>query len=133
VLHGAPITTFDLDVVHHRTPEKIGRLRVALEALKAHYRGRPGRPLVPEPDHLAGPRHHLLMTAAGPLDLLGSIGAGHTFEELADHAQWLEVDEMTIRVLDLPTLVQVKEETAREKDELILTLLRRLLRQQDET
>ena len=70
------------------------------------------------------------MTAAGPLDLLGAIGTEHTFEELANHTQWLEVGQMTIRVLDLPTLVRVKEETAREKDHLILTLLRRLLHEQ---
>jgi len=132
VLHGAPVTTFDLDVVHRRTPENITRLKAALEELEAHYRGRQGPPLVPEPNHLAGPGHHLLMTAAGPLDLLGAIGTGHDFEDLADHTQWLEVGEMTIRVLDLPTLVEVKEETAREKDQLILTLLRRLLREQEE-
>jgi hypothetical protein len=26
VLHGAPVTTFDLDVVHSRTPENLNRL-----------------------------------------------------------------------------------------------------------
>lgn len=132
VLHGAPVTTFDLDVVHRRTPANVARLQEALRELDAHYRGRPGPPLAPESHHLTGPGHHLLMTSAGPLDLLGSIGAGHTFEELTVHTQWLEVGEMRIRVLDLPTLVQVKEETAREKDQLILILLRRLLREQDE-
>ena len=36
VLHGAPVMTFDLDVVHHRTPGNIARLQAALEALDAH-------------------------------------------------------------------------------------------------
>ena len=133
VLHGAPVTTFDLDVVHRRSPENIARLQAALAGLGAHYRGRPGPPLAPDPSHLSGPDHHLLMTAAGPLDLLGAIGSGRGFEELVDHTEGLEVSGMKLLVLDLETLIRVKEETAREKDQLILTLLRRLLRERDET
>ena len=33
MLHGAPVTTFDLDVVHARDPENIARLLSALEEL----------------------------------------------------------------------------------------------------
>ena len=40
VLHGAPISTFDLDLVHSRAPNNIDRLMVALKNLNAHYRGR---------------------------------------------------------------------------------------------
>jgi len=40
VLHGAPISTFDLDLVHSRAPNNIDRLMVALKTLNAHYRGR---------------------------------------------------------------------------------------------
>jgi len=40
VLHGAPISTFDLDLVHSRAPNNIDRLMVALKTLDAHYRGR---------------------------------------------------------------------------------------------
>lgn len=40
VLHGAPVTTFDLDLVHSRAPENLARLMTALEELGAFYRGR---------------------------------------------------------------------------------------------
>jgi hypothetical protein len=30
VLHGAPVTTFDLDIVHARDPENIARLSIAV-------------------------------------------------------------------------------------------------------
>jgi len=133
VLHGAPVTTFDLDVVHHRSPENIARLAAALVALRAHYRGRPEPPLAPDPRHLAGPGHHLLMTDDGPLDLLGTIGAGRGFAELVDHSERMEVSGMEVLVLDLATLIEVKEERAREKDLLMLTLLRRLLRERGGT
>jgi hypothetical protein len=70
VLHGAPIATFDLDIVHSRTPENIGRLLSALIELKAHYRGQADRYITPDESHLAIPGHQLLMTSAGPLEQL---------------------------------------------------------------
>ncbi|MBW1690691.1 MAG: hypothetical protein JRJ70_08075 [Deltaproteobacteria bacterium] len=33
VLHGAPVTTFDLDLVHSRSPENLERLILALKEL----------------------------------------------------------------------------------------------------
>jgi hypothetical protein len=42
VLHGAPVTTFDVDLVHARTPENIERLLRALESLDTIYRGQFG-------------------------------------------------------------------------------------------
>lgn len=44
VLHGAPVTTFDLDIVHRRTPENIDRLLAALRELDAILRSRSARP-----------------------------------------------------------------------------------------
>ena len=40
VLHGAPITTQDLDIVHHRSPENVRRLADLLATLDATFRGR---------------------------------------------------------------------------------------------
>ncbi len=37
-LAGAPILTFDLDVLYDKSPENLDRLLPALEELKAHYR-----------------------------------------------------------------------------------------------
>lgn len=38
VLHGAPITTEDLDIVHRASPENVSRLRTLLEELDAYVR-----------------------------------------------------------------------------------------------
>jgi len=127
VLHGAPVTTFDLDVVHDRDAANLDRLLAALKELEAVYRGRGSQRLLPTSAALAGSGHHLLMTAGGPLDLLGTIGAGRGFTELVGHTVAVEVETMHLRILDLKTLVQVKEETAREKDLLTLHILKRLL------
>src|SRR5438094_2100646 len=76
VLLGAPISTFDLDIVHRRDPENLQRLLEMLRALDAHYRGRPGRRLEPDLHHLASAGHQLLMSRLGPIDVLGTIEGG---------------------------------------------------------
>jgi hypothetical protein len=63
VLHGAPVTKFDLDVVHARDRENVIRLLSALEEFDAVYRVQPERQLRPN----------------GPL---GMIGKSRTWKEL---------------------------------------------------
>lgn len=128
VLHGAPILTFDLDLVHARAPENLDRLLKALQALEAHYREPPERCLVPELSHLASPGHQLLMTRAGPLDLLGTITGDRGYEDLLPQTVELQVGEdLKLRLLNLETLIAVKEETGRERDKAVLPILRRTL------
>ena len=127
-LHGAPLLTFDLDVVHSREPHNLGRLIAALNELDAHYRI-PGRKNI-EPDlsHLASPGHQLLMTRFGPLDLLGTIGKGHDYGQLLDDTVELEIGGgLNAWVLNLERLVKTKEETGQEKDRAVLPMLRRVL------
>lgn len=76
VLHGAPVATFDLDIVHSRSRENVTRLMSALEEIEAYYRERKDKHITPKQAHLVSQGHHLLMTKLGPLDLLGTIGSG---------------------------------------------------------
>ncbi len=126
VLHGAPIATFDLDVVHRRTPENIDRLLVALGELEAHYRAQGTRRLTPGPSHLQSEGHQLLMTNQGPLDLLGSIGTNRSYEQLVESSREIQLGDLRIRILDLQTLIDVKEETGHAKDRAVLEILRRI-------
>jgi hypothetical protein len=129
VLHGAPVTTFDLDVVHARNPENIARLLSALEELDAVYRAQPERQLRPDESHLASPGHQLLLTRFGPLDVLGMIGKSRTWDDLLDHTRSLEVEPgVVVRVLDLETQIAVKEELGSPKDAAVLPLLRQALK-----
>jgi len=127
VLHGAPVTTFDLDLVHSRSPENLDRLMSALKELNAFYRGRGEQRLEPSLSHLSSPGHQLLMTKFGPLDLLGTIGIGHAYEDLLKDSVKLEVSEIRLNVLDLRTLIEVKKETISEKDKAVIPILQRTL------
>ena len=85
VLEGAPISTFDLDIVHSRVIDNVQRLEGALTALDAYYRLQPERRIRPQESHLASAAHQLLMTRFGPLDVLGAIGRSRGYEELLEH------------------------------------------------
>jgi predicted nucleotidyltransferase len=126
VLHGAPITTFDLDLVHSRSPENLERLLKVLEDLDAIYREQPQRRLHPGLSHLASAGHQLLLTRAGPLDLLGTVREGCGYDELLPHTvELLVADDLTVRLLNLATLIALKEEAGRDKDKAVLPILRR--------
>jgi hypothetical protein len=128
VLQGAPIATFDLDVVHSRSSENITRLLQALEGMNATYRTSGERDLKPDSSHLSSLGHQLLITRFGPLDLLGSVGQGHDYNELAKHAVVVEAAAgLQIRVLSLQWVIKTKEETGHEKDAAVLAVLRRTL------
>jgi hypothetical protein len=127
------VTTFDLDVVHARNRENIARLLASLEELEAVYRAQPERQLRPDESHLAGPGHQLLLTKFGPLDVLGMIGKSRTWEDLRDHTRTMEIEPgVVLSVLDLETLIAVKEELGFPKDTAVLPVLRQALKERSE-
>ena len=131
VLHGAPISTFDLDLVHCREPGNIERLLAALKRLDAHYRTQPERKARPGRSHLSSAGHQLLTTRHGPLDLLGAVGRGEGYEELLEHTTEVHVArDLKARVLSLQKLIEIKNQTAAEKDRAVLHILRRTLEEQ---
>lgn len=127
VIHGAPVTTFDLDMVHSRSQNNLIRLISALRELDAYYRGRGDQQLRPELSHLSSPGHQLLITKFGPLNVLGTIGTEHSYDELLKHTVELEVSGLRLYAPDLETLIEIKKETIRGKDKVIIPILQRTL------
>jgi hypothetical protein len=99
-----------------------------LQALDAYHREHADTKLRPTTISLAGPGHHLLMTRAGPLDLLGAVTQGRGYEDLRGQTIDIEIAPgLTMKVLDLSMLVRLMEELGREKDLAVLPVLRRAL------
>jgi hypothetical protein len=127
VLQGAPVSTLDLDIVHRRSPENVARLLAVLRDLDAVYRHDPRR-LRPQASHLSSPGHQLLTTTHGDLDCLGTIDEGKGYEDLLQGTAELRVGgDAIVRVLNLATLIGVKERSARPKDLAVLPVLRATL------
>jgi hypothetical protein len=129
VLHGAPVTTFDLDLVHSREPENRQKLTAALKEMNARYRGVGDRVITPAPDYLASEGHHLFITDYGPLDLLGTIGKELGYVELMAKSVDLTAGPFRLRVLMLEELIRLKTELGMEKDLAVLPVLRSTLKE----
>ena len=128
VLNGAPVNTFDLDIVPSRGEANIAKLLRVLNTLDSIYRIQPERRLKPDVSHLSSPGHHNLITNCGPLDVLGTIGRGLSYEDLLPNTVEMETGGgVRVRVLNLATIVRLKEELAGEKDLAVLPILRRTL------
>lgn len=129
VIQGAPITTFDLDALVRISDDNASRLILALDALDARYREHQSTIRPTREDILAG-GHLLLLTRAGPLDVLGFIGDNHRYEDLKGKSSEVSMTIGKFRVLDLEELVRQKGGTDRPKDRAVLELLEEALRQQ---
>lgn len=127
VIHGAPTSTQDLDIVPRQSTGDIERLRVVLEQLEARFRPiLPGRDLAPTVAHLAGTGQLNLTTRFGPLDILCRLHDSRGYDDLVAHSREIVDGDLRVRVIDLDTLIAIKESTGRAKDEIIVSLLRAL-------
>lgn len=68
VIHGAPVTTQDIDIVHRREAENVDRLLQVLSRLDARLVDPAGRDLAPEDATLSGPGQSLIRTRLGRID-----------------------------------------------------------------
>jgi len=116
-IEGAPVATFDVDIVYRREPANVARLAAALRSIGAYYWEHAPKRLVPDEPALLLAGHHSLQTDLGRLDVLGSIGRGRTFEDLIGHTESAALGDGTaFRVLDLETVIATKREPGRSKD-----------------
>ncbi len=123
VLHGAPTTTQDLDIVHSRSPDNVARLVQLLSELEAIFRDPGGRKLTPSSVMLSGDGQLNLWTKLGPLDPLCRLHDGRDYDDLLQNSVILTDESITIRVIDLPTLIEIKSSTGRAKDRMIVPIL----------
>jgi len=123
VLHGAPTSTLDLDIVPRWDDTNLRRLLEVLDGLEAKLRDPAGRSIVPTRELLTTANQLQLETRLGPLDLLHELHDRRGFEELVEHCDLLDEDDLQIRLLNLQSLIEIKSSTGRARDKLLLPLL----------
>lgn len=128
-LHGAPVTTMDVDVLYALDDDNVDRTLAALRDLGAVFRQRPE--LVPQRSHVASRGHKLLQTNLGRFDLLGHVDPDIEYEQLIERTEPFEIDGVEVRVVDLPTLIELKRACARPRDLAMLPLLEAALAERD--
>ena len=117
IVHGSARLTQDLDIVYRRTPENISRLAAVLRPFDPYLRGAPpGLPFQWDAETIQRGLNFTLVTSAGPLDVLGEIAGGGTYEALIAHSQKLSVFGIECYCLGLDRLIQAKRDAGRPKD-----------------
>jgi hypothetical protein len=132
VVQGAPITTMDVDIVHQRTTENIGKLLSFLKSVDSYHRRPDDQRIEPAEQDLSGEGHALFSTRFGPLDVLAVIEKGKTYDDLIEHTVDVEFRGNTIKVLDLKTIIELKRTSQHPKDQQRLPVLEETLRQLQE-
>lgn len=126
-VHGSARSTFDIDVVYRRTPDNITRLVAALAPLSPYLRGAPpGLPFTFDAKTVARGLNFTLDTALGPLDLLGEVTGGGSYDHLLARTQTVALFGFDCRCVTLDALIDLKRAAGRPKDLEILAELERL-------
>jgi hypothetical protein len=134
VIHGSPYVTTDIDVVPERSPENLARLSEALRDMNARIwtiSEPEGIPFNHDAASIADVRVWNLVTDLGRLDLTFEPAGTSGYEDLARGAIRLEILGAHVDVAALEDIVRSKEAADRDKDRLVLPVLRRLLGARD--
>jgi hypothetical protein len=130
VIHGSPYVTTDVDVVPERSEGNLSRLSDALRAMHA----RVWTPTEPDGvpfDHdarsLAEVNVWNLVTDHGRLDLTFAPSGTSGFDDLDRDALRLSILGVDVDVASLADVIRSREAAGREKDRLVLPVLRRIL------
>ncbi|MCE9576159.1 MAG: hypothetical protein K8W52_23625 [Deltaproteobacteria bacterium] len=124
VIHGAPVTTQDLNIVPLQAPDNLARLLGLLTRLDTRFRPvRVDRDIAPSAEHLAGQGQLDLITQLGPLDILLRLHDARAYAELLPRSREIVDGDLAVRVIDLDALIEIKRSTGRARDAMVVPLL----------
>jgi hypothetical protein len=132
IIHGSGRITYDVDVVYARTGDNIKRLANTIKPFAPYLRGAPpGLPFVWDERTIRNGLNFTLTTQLGDLDVLGEVVGGGSYSDLLPHCVEIEAFGVTVKCVDLPTLIQLKRAAGRPKDLESLAELEALLRERE--
>lgn len=134
VIHGSPYVTTDVDVVPDRAAANMARLSAALDELHARVwtAAEPaGMPFDHDATSLATSRTWNLVTDFGRLDITFEPSGTKGFADVARDAVHLTILGAEVDVASLADVIRSKEAAGREKDRLVLPVLRRILEESE--
>jgi hypothetical protein len=130
ILYGAPHVTTDIDIVPEQGRDNLGRLSRALKELHARVRvaGEPeGVPFDHSGESLSRMRVWNLVTDHGNLDITFVPSGTRGYEDLARDVEMKKVRGLDVPVASLADVIRSKEAAGRDRDRVVLPVLRRIL------
>ena len=128
-VHGSPYGTSDVDVVPLRETANLSRLSDALRALGArdYVSATESVPFAHDGRSLGDAQVWNLATPLGGLDITFVPAGTDGYRDLAERAQTVDIGDLDVPVAALEDIVRSKAAAGREKDQVVLPALRRLL------
>jgi len=128
-VHGSPFATVDVDVVPRRDRANLDRLSRALRDLGARVYDSTTETLAFEHDgaSLGDVQTWNLATPFGGLDITFVPSGTQGYKDLAARAEVIDIGDLDVQVAALEDIIRSKAAAGREKDNVVLPTLRRML------
>jgi hypothetical protein len=118
-LHGAPVTTLDIDFMFRKTPVNLKKLKAVATSLRA---------VILKPYYPASDLFRLINDEQGmQLDFMSRIHGINSFEGLRTRAMTVKFGERELKIADLADIIKSKRATGRDRDLAVLPILEKTL------
>jgi hypothetical protein len=123
-LHGAPVTTLDIDFMFRKTPANLTKLKKVARSLNA---------TILKPYYPVSDLYRVVNDERGmQLDFMAKLDGIRTFEGLKSRAVSVEFGEQKILIASLADIIKSKRAVGRNKDLAVLDILEQTQREQEE-
>jgi hypothetical protein len=124
-LHGAPVTTLDIDFMFRKTPLNMKKLKAVAHSLRA---------VVLKPYYPVSDLFRVVNDEQGlQLDFLSRLHGIRSFEGLRSRAAPVEFGEHSLTIACLADIIKSKRATGRDRDLAVLEILERTLNEQEKS
>jgi hypothetical protein len=131
-LLGSARFTLDVDVVYSRRDENVAKIVRAFARIHPYLREAPaGLPFQFDARTIRNGLNFTLITDLGPIDLLGEVPGGGTYEQLVPFSEIKNVYGLALRCVTLEKLIELKRAAGRPKDQELIAELE-IIRQEQQ-
>lgn len=121
-LHGAPVTTLDVDFMFRKTPLNLKKLKAVAASLEA---------IIMRPYYPVSELYRVVNDDQGlQLDFMAKLDGIRSFEGLRDRAALVAFGEHSLKIASLADVIQSKRAAGRDRDRAVLDILEKTLDEQ---
>jgi hypothetical protein len=122
-LHGAPVTTLDIDFMFRKTPTNVKKLKAVARSFGA---------TILKPYYPVSDLFRVVNDDQGlQLDFMSRLHGINSFEGLRSRSTDVEFGEHTLKVASLSDIIKSKRATGRDRDRAVLDILEKTLHEQE--
>lgn len=123
-LHGAPVTTLDIDFMFRKTPTNLNKLKAVAGDLRA---------TILKPYYPVSDLFRVVNDEQGiQLDFMTRLHGIRSFEGIKSRAVSVDFGEHPLKIASLADIIKSKQATGRDKDLAVLPILEKTLGEQEE-